>query len=295
MKSELSAGSRQAAGILLVIVSAVVTAVSPTAAKVALEAGATTLTVLTARGLITVVVMWLALVALGQGLAVGRQAGLFALLAGISHVLMSYGYVASVAHIPVSLAILIYFTHTLLLALIAHLRGTERLGRRKLLLAVVVLGGLALVVGPDLDVLEPVGIVLAVLASVAVCGLIVFGAEAQKGASSIQLMFHSGLVNLVVFSVATAGLGAWAAPQGVSGWTGLALAGLGSAIGLLAFFAAFRFISPVRATMISNLEPLVGVLIAVAVLAEWLSGWQWVGVGVVVAGLVLFEKASGRG
>lgn len=295
MKSELSDGSRQAAGILLVVVSAVVTAVSPTAAKVALEAGATTLTVLSARGLITVVVMWLALMALGQGVAVGRQAGLFGLLAGIAYVLMSYGYVASVAYIPVSLAILIFFTHTLLLALIAHLRGTERLGRRKLLLAVVVLAGLALVVGPDLGVLEPVGIALAVLASVAVCGLIVFGAEAQKGASSIQLMFHSGLVTLVVFCAATTGLGAWAAPQGMVGWTGLALAGLGSAVGLLAFFAAFRFISPVRATMISNLEPPVGVLIAVAVLGEWLSAWQWVGVGAVVLGLVLFEKASGKG
>jgi drug/metabolite transporter (DMT)-like permease len=60
----------------------------------------------------------------------------------------------------------------------------------------------------------------------------------------------------------------------------------------LAFFAAFRYISPVRATMISNLEPLLGVLIAVAVLGEHLGGWQWLGVGVVVAGLVLFEKAS---
>ena len=36
-------------------------------------------------------------------------------------------------------------------------------------------------------------------------------------------------------------------------------------------------------------------LIAVAVLGEWLSAWQWVGVGVVVLGLVLFEKASGKG
>jgi drug/metabolite transporter (DMT)-like permease len=60
----------------------------------------------------------------------------------------------------------------------------------------------------------------------------------------------------------------------------------------LAFFAAFRYISPVRATMISNLEPLLGVLIAVAVLGERLAGWQWLGVGVVVAGLVLFERAS---
>jgi drug/metabolite transporter (DMT)-like permease len=60
----------------------------------------------------------------------------------------------------------------------------------------------------------------------------------------------------------------------------------------VAFFAAFRHISPVRATMIGNIEPLLGVLVAVAVLGERLAGWQWLGVGVVVAGLVLFEKSS---
>jgi drug/metabolite transporter (DMT)-like permease len=124
--------------------------------------------------------------------------------------------------------------------------------------------------------------------------LILFAVEAQKGASSIQIMVYSGVITSVFFSAVTTGLGAWSMPVSTLGWIGLLLAGLGSALGLLAFFAAFRYISPVRATMISNLEPLLGVLIAVAVLGEHLGGWQWMGVGVVVAGLVLFEKASGK-
>ncbi|MCZ8081521.1 MAG: EamA family transporter [Rhodobacteraceae bacterium] len=108
-------------------------------------------------------------------------------------------------------------------------------------------------------------------------------------------MVYSDLVSLVAFSALTAGLGAWSAPESVQGLIGLALAGPGSAFGLVAFFAAFRHISPVRDTMISNIEPLLGVLVALAVLVERLAGWQWLGVGVVVAGLVLFEKASGKG
>jgi drug/metabolite transporter (DMT)-like permease len=105
-------------------------------------------------------------------------------------------------------------------------------------------------------------------------------------------MVYSDLVSLVAFSALTAGLGAWSAPESVQGWIGLALAGPGSAFGLVAFFAVFRHISPARATMIGNIEPLLGVLVAVAVLGERLAGWQWLGVGVVVAGLVLFEKSS---
>ena len=294
MPAETGSSSRQATGILLVVLSAILTAVVPTAAKLALEAGATTLTVLSARGLIAVAVLSLAMVATGPRFAIGREALMACLLAGIAYLFMAYGYIGSVAYIPVSLAVLIYFTHPLLLALVAHLRGTERLNARKIGIAIAVLFGLTLALGPELAVLDPVGIALAVLASVAVCGLILFAVEAQKGASSIQVMVYSSLVTSVVFSALAAGLGEWSIPQSTSGWIGLALAGLGSAAGLLAFFAAFRHISPVRATMISNLEPLLGVLIAVAVLGERLQGWQWLGVGVVVAGLVLFEKASGK-
>ncbi len=107
----------------------------------------------------------------------------------------------------------------------------------------------------------------------------------------IQLMVNSDLVTLVAFSALTAGLGAWSAPGSVQGWIGLAQAGPGSAFGLVAFFAAFRHISSVRDTMISNIEPLLGVLVAMVVLGERLAGSQWLGVGVVVAGLVLFEKS----
>jgi drug/metabolite transporter (DMT)-like permease len=286
--------SRQATGISLVVLSALFTAVVPTAAKLAHDAGTTTLTVLSARGLIAVVVLSLTMFATGQRFAIGRKALLACILAGLAYLFMSYGYIGSVAYIPVILAVLIYFTHPLLLAISSHLRGAERLNGRKIGLAVAVLVGLALALGPELAVLDPVGIALAVLASVAVCGLILFAVEAQKGASSIQVMVYSSLVTSVLFSALATGLDAWSMPQSMSGWTGLALAGLGSAVGLLAFFAAFRHISPVRATMISNLEPLLGVLIAVAVLGERLQGWQWLGVVVVVAGLVLFEKASGK-
>jgi drug/metabolite transporter (DMT)-like permease len=294
MNIDLAPSSRQATGITLVVLSAILTAVVPTAAKLALEAGATTLTVLSARGLIAVVVLSLAMLVTGQRFAIGRGALMACLLAGVAYLFMAYGYIGSVAYIPVSLAVLIYFTHPLLLALIAHLRGTERLNGRKIGLAIAVLLGLTLAIGPELAVLDPLGIALATLASVAVCGLILFAVEAQKGASSIQIMVYSGVITSVFFSAVTTGLGAWSMPVSTLGWIGLLLAGLGSALGLLAFFAAFRYISPVRATMISNLEPLLGVLIAVAVLGEHLGGWQWLGVGVVVAGLVLFEKACGK-
>lgn len=65
-------------------------------------------------------------------------------------------------------------------------------------------------------------------------------------------------------------------------------------IGLVAFFAAFRFIGPVRATMLSNAEPLLGILFAVAVLGESLGDLQWAGVILAVAALVLYSASPSR-
>lgn len=111
MNTETAPSSRKVDGISLVVLSAILTAVVPTAAKLAQDAGATTLTVLSARGLIAVVVLSLAMLATGQRFLLGRKALLACLLAGIAYLFMAYGYIGSVAYIPVSLAVLIYFTH----------------------------------------------------------------------------------------------------------------------------------------------------------------------------------------
>ena len=61
----------------------------------------------------------------------------------------------------------------------------------------------------------------------------------------------------------------------------------------------FRRIGPVHATMISNVEPLLSILVAVAVLGERLAPVQWSGAALVVVSQVLFEspergRRSGR-
>ena len=93
---------------------------------------------------------------------------------------------------------LIYATHPILLAFIFHWQGHERLTPRKLTLAFTVLVALAFVLGGEFGGLNATGVALAVLASLAVCVVILLGARAQRaGATSTQ-------VNLCMMVVATA-------------------------------------------------------------------------------------------
>lgn len=279
---------------LLVLLSAVAFAVGPTAARLAFDGGSNALTVVTMRGVIGAVLMAALVAASGQGFRVGRRALLPCLWAGLSCALMSYGFIGSVAYIPVSLAVPVFFAHPVLVAAIWHWRGRERLTARKLALAFAAFAGIALVLGGKFDDLDPIGIGLAVLAAITICSLIVFSARAQETATSTQVNLYVTAMTVAVFAPATTALDAWSFPSGIVGWLGLAAAGVGMTVGFLAFFAAFRHIGPVRATMVSNVEPLLGVLFAVATLGERLHPWQWGGVVVVVAALVLFEAPARR-
>jgi drug/metabolite transporter (DMT)-like permease len=287
------AAGRPFVGVLLVLLSTAAVAASPTAAKLALDAGSNTATVVASRGAIGVALMGLLLAGSGQAFAIGRPALERCFCAGLFYAVVSYGFIGSVASIPVSLAVVVFFTHPILVAASSHWRGEERLTRRKLALALAALAGIAMVLGLEPGSLDPVGIGLAALAAAAACGMILFTARAQEHATSTQANFHMTAVAVAVLAAATTAGDAWVFPSGVVGWLGLAGSGLGVAVGLLLFFAAFRHIGPVRATVLSNVEPLLSVLFAAAVLGERLGPWQWAGVALVVAALVLFE-APGR-
>ncbi len=276
-------------GIALVLASAAPLAVAPTAAKLALDSGGNTLTVVALRGAIGLALMGLLLAGSRQPFGVARRTLAWCLCAGLSHALATYGFIGSVGYIPVSLAVPIVFTHPILVAVVSHWRGGERLTRRKLALALAALAGIALVLGREAGNLDPVGVGLAALAAAAVSGMILFIARAQEGATSTQANFHMTAVAVAALVAATIAGNAWSFPSGAVGWLGLAGAGVGVTVGFLTFFAAFRHIGPVRATMLGNVEPLLSTLFAVAVLGERLGPWQWSGVVLVVVALGLFE------
>jgi drug/metabolite transporter (DMT)-like permease len=283
---------KQAAGILLVLASTIAFAIGPTAAKLALDNGSNTLTVVTLRGVIGAALMALLVPMSRQGFGIDRRALRWCLYCGVFYSLTVYGFIGSVAYVPVSVAVLVFFTHPILVAVIAHRHGSDRLTTRKVLLAFAALIGLALVLGPGLGTLDPAGIALAALAAVAMCGMILCGARAQECATSTQVNLYVTTASSVALASLTTILGAWAPPSNTVGWLGIAGAGAGIGIGLLALFAAFRRLSSVRATMLSNVEPLVSILFAAAILGERLEPPQWAGVTLVIGALVLFETAD---
>lgn len=283
----------QAVGVLLVLASTVAFAVGPTAARVALDDGADTPTVVVLRGAVAAAFMALLVLAARQGFGMGGAAWRWSLGCGAFQAARAYAFVGAVASVPVGVAVLVFFTHPLLVAAVAHRRGGERLNARKLLLAFLVQAGLAAALGPEFGGLDPSGVALAALASLAMCGVALCAARAQEGAAtSAQVNLHATAAGTLAIALLTSALGGWALPSNTAGWLGVLGAGFGTGVGLLAFFAALRRLGPARATMLSSVEPLVSIAFAAAVLGERLAPLQWAGAALVVGALALFEAAD---
>jgi drug/metabolite transporter (DMT)-like permease len=177
-------------------------------------------------------------------------------------------------------------------ALIVSLSGErERLGGRRWSGLLVGLGGVAAIVGLDLGHVDAVALVE--IALVAVCyalGPIILSRR-LNGAPALGVVAAS----LALSALAYAPLAAFRWPGGmpsahvVESVVGLAV--VCSAAAFLLFFALISEVGPVRATVITYVNPAVAAVVGVLLLSEHLTGGMLFGFALVLAGSVL---ATGR-
>lgn len=286
---------RHVLGSAMVVLSAVAIAIVPSFAKLAYEGGSNTLTVLTARSITSVALIWLAMMCLGQSLRIGRKPMMISLASGVCYAVMLYGFLGAVAFIPVNTVILIFFIHPLLVGLVAALRGDEPVSMKMAAALLASFVGLGLAIGFTLDALDLTGLGLAALAMVTCVFVIMGSGRAAKQAGGLAVAFYMMLSAAASLALMFLLFGTLALPETAMGWLGLSGVAIGATIGTLAFVCAIPMIGIVRATMISNVEPPLGILFALFILGERISALQVAGVALVLAAILIMElKPSGR-
>jgi drug/metabolite transporter (DMT)-like permease len=177
-------------------------------------------------------------------------------------------------------------------ALIVSLSGErERLGGRRWLGLLVGLGGVAAIVGLDLGHVDAVALVE--IALVAVCYAIgpIILSRHLNGVPALGVVAAS----LALSALAYAPLAAVRWPGGMpSAHVVESVAGLAvvcSAAAFLLFFALIAEVGPVRATVITYVNPAVAAVVGVLLLNEHLTTGMLLGFALVLAGSVL---ATGR-
>ena len=284
--------SLQLFGAFLVVLSAAAIAVVPTLARLAYDGGSDTLTVITTRSIVTAGTCLLVMAGLGRPFVISGTALRISLALGLLYAIHLYGLLGAVSYLPVNVVVLIFYLHPLMVGVIAVLFGREAMswGGFGALAAAIV--GLGLAVGFSLGTLNWIGIALALVAAVLGAVIIIGGSHAMKKSDSLAVtcyMMLSAAATLVVISLIQ---GDMRLPVTLQGWTGFGGVAIAYTIGTVTFFAAIPFLGAVRAAMISNLEPVLGILFAVAVLGEAISPLQAVGIVLVICSI--FAMEAGR-
>ena len=284
------------AGIGLVLIAAIFIALTPSMAKIAYQADANTLAVVTFRCVSAVLGIGAFMMITGRTLAFVLRDFPLGPITGTAQAFGSLGLLLAVAYIDAGLAFLIVFFHPFLVAVVEHIRGNAQLRPVHVILIGSALLGLTLVVSAGLGVASYLGIGAAVLGTIGSTVMVVSMSDASKKTnvftSSFSMMFWASIYFIIaaIIGPLLGLLDTMAWPTTAIGWLGMVGTGFAFTVGYLLFFAGAKMIGITRASVLSMIEPVLAILFAMILLNEWITLTQWLGVAFVVGSLVVFEK-----
>ena len=288
-------------GVVLLLVMATVFGSNHVAARVAFEHGANVTTAVAFRSTGTALFVLGLLLWHGISLRIPGKTFAHSTFVGLLIAVQSYCLYSAVALIPVALALLVFQTFPMLLALISLLAGGERPSRRTLLAMPVALAGLALA----LDVWGKSGDIAGRWAEVGAGVLWALGASVSF-ALALHLItqwlggmdgrLRSFLFMSVVAAVTLIGgaaADAFALPADATGWIALALLTVFYGTAITSMFVLLPRLGAVNNAAVLNFEPIAVLGIAWLVLGQAVAPLQILG-AIIVVGAIMWIGAAGK-
>ena len=226
----------------------------------------------------------------------GRLPGLA--LMGAGYVAQSFCFFAALTYIPAGMVALLLYLFPLFVVLLSWALRHESLDARKLTALFVCSIGTVLTLGSDTlspgsaAGLDPRGVALAVGAAGIYAIYIVAGTRITRGVDplvSTAVILSSAAVLLCAIVAVRTGMGQPARlAQTAGGWLAvLAIALVSTSIAVGCFVVGLKHLGASRTALISTLEPVVTVVLAMAFLGERLAVLQWLGGALVLGGALL--------
>jgi drug/metabolite transporter (DMT)-like permease len=287
------ASKSNAAGVALVIGSAVCFGTLGVFGKLAYRLGLTTPQLLSYRFAMAAVLLWLVALIIREGLPPRRSLLGLIIMGGAGYVGQSGSYFSALHFIPASTNALLLYTFPVVVTLLAALLFGESLTWIKLAACGLAFFGTLLVVQAQLRGAAPIGLVLGLGSAAFYSGYILFGSRLLPGlppVSATATILTAAAVVWGTFTAATGQLAVqWTVPR-------IALIGsfvvLGTTIPVLTFILGLRLVGPSRAAILSTFEPAGTVFLAVIILGEVASPFQYLGGALIIASVLLLEGSG---
>lgn len=273
---------------IFVVLSACCFGSIPVLTSIALSAGTPLTSVLFWRYAIGGVLLVVAAGGLKAIASPGRSAIPMLVLAGGGQAVIGYVSLAALRYLPAATLTFLFYTYPAWVAVIGALRRTERLTTRRAVALTLSLVGIVVMAGnPWGGGLHPVGIALALTSALLYAAYIPLLDHFQRVAPApVTAAYASGgaALALTIGGALTGTLTAQLAP---AAWgAAITMGVVCTAVAFLAFLRGLRTLGPVRAAIVSTVEPFWSALLATVVLGQPLTPRTVIG-GAMIAGAVV--------
>lgn len=269
------------------------------AARVAFDHGANVTTAVAFRSTGTALAVLLLLLFSGTSIRINARTAGHAIVVGLLVAAQSYCLYSAVALIPVALALLVFQTFPMMLALLAWLAGGERPAPRALWVMPVALAGLALALdvwGKTADLSDRWreiggGVLWAFGAAVSFAAALYL---MTRWLGAIDGRLRSLLTMVVVAAVVLAGgaaTGDFRVPADATGWAAIAVLTACYGTAITSMFVVLPRLGAVNNAVVLNFEPIAVLGIAWVVLDQKVSALQILGAFIVTGAIMALGGA----
>ncbi|MGM0603643.1 MAG: DMT family transporter [Bacillota bacterium] len=211
---------------------------------------------------------------------------------GVIYALFSMLYFTAVKIISPSLAVLIFYTYPIIVAVLSFILEGEKINAKIIISIIISFVGLVLLLGGQFQDVDKAGILMAAGAAVSYGIYTIYGSRMLK---KVSLMVTTAFVSLfagISFFVIGLMTDRLHFQFESKSWIFIIIITFITAAGFLAFFAGVKLIKPTFVSILSMIEPIVTIILSVILFSDKFSFVQALGSILVLSGasLIFIKK-----
>jgi len=217
------------------------------------------------------------------------------LIGGFGQALITYLSLYSLRYIPVGPLAFLFYTYPAWVAIIAAIRGTERLTIVRVVALLLALIGVTVMVGTPMEKLNPIGVGLALVSAVLYSIYLPALEHVQEGIPAMFATFWLIVGAAVSFVLAALFAGQLFIPQAASAWANIfLLAVVSTVIAFSSLIKGLSVLGPVRTAIIATVEPFFTAILGTIVLGNQVSVATFAGGILIAVAILVIEWSSTR-
>lgn len=210
---------------------------------------------------------------------------------GLTVFIMATGYLGATQYIPISLAVLIFYSFPLFVVVISRFTEKEPMTKMRLIAIIIAFVGLgfALEIG-SIARLNWQGVAYGFVSSLGCTSFIIINSRTMRTVDPQSVSLHCLFGGVLFFWIALLFTDSQTITLSQGVMLKVVLSGISIAFAYVTFFTGLKIVGSVRSAMLLNMEPVLTIILAAVLLGERLSGFQLFGAILVITGIVMITR-----